>query len=130
MDKKKRKKNVAKKLEERRKRLLKERDKENKKTAIYNKWPNGKLIYDCMVDSGYKGDIRDYMILTGSRMVDYRGSYGMVAKDGATIGVGGKTVIVHKGKLKNVIGEEAAKKFWHPCFGRLIDVKEGTKSKK
>lgn len=122
---------VAEKLEKRRKKLRAERDKEKQKFAAYNKWPNGKLIYEMMKSNGVRGDVRDYVVLTPKSMLDYRGSYNVVYKEvGGEFGIfkmGGDVYLIHKRKLKNVIGEEASKKFWHPKIGRLVDVEEGTK---
>ncbi len=129
MDKKKREKIVAKKLEIRRQKRMKEEAKEKAKVATYHKYPNGKNVYECMVGAGYGGDVRDYMVLVGNRMIDYKGSYDMVLS-GGKVGVGDDEIrVVHKKLLKNIIGKTAALRFWHPTFGRLIDVKQGTKPK-
>jgi len=130
MDKKKRKKLTAKKLEIRRQKRMKEEEKERAKTAVYHKYPNGKNVHECMVGAGYGGDVRDYMVLVGNRMVDYKGSYDMVLEGGGKVGVGDDEIrVMHKKRLKYIIGETAALRFWHPTFGRLIDVKQGTKPK-
>lgn len=130
MDKKKREKIVAKKLEIRRKNRTKEEKKECAKTAVYHKYPNGKNVHECMVGAGYSGDVRDYMVLVGNRMIDYKGSYDIVFESGGKVGVGDDKIrVVHKKLLKNIIGKTAALRFWHPTFGRLIDVKQGTKPK-
>lgn len=122
---------VAEKLEKRRKKLRAERDKEKQKFAAYNKWPNGKLIYEMMKSNGVKGDVRDYIVLTPKSMLDYRGTYNVVYKETndefGIFKLGANVYLLHKKKLKNIIGEEASEKFWHPRFGRLIDVQEGTR---
>lgn len=128
MDKKKRKKLVAKKLEMKRQKRVKKGAKEKAKTATYHKYPNGKNVHECMAEAGYTGDVRDYMVLVSDRMIDYQGSYNLVVKSGGKLSVGDDEIrVMHKKRLKNIIGEEAAKQFWHPTFGRLIDVKRGTK---
>lgn len=131
MDAKKRKKLVANKLRIRRERQRKAEAKEKSKTAIYLRYPNGKNIHELMTEAGFVGDVRDYMILVGDRMVDYKDSYAMVVKTGGKLSVGDDDIrVMHKKKLKNVIGEEAARRFWHPTIGRLVDTKPGTKPSK
>lgn len=121
-------KNKKKVISKQRRKEVKERKKENekKKKAFCGKWPNGKLMYDSMKEASLKGDVRDYMIVTRGNMLDYRGSYNLEDEADHIVD---DIKIIHKKYLKNIVGNEIAKNFWHPILGRLIDVEEGTKSK-
>lgn len=61
-----------------------------------------------------KGRYKDFVIIYGSRLIDWLGSYEIRVRDGDEVkkyGVDGMALI-HKSKLKSIIGAEAAEKFW------------------
>jgi hypothetical protein len=97
---------------------IKKRTEKRDKSEIYKKWPNGKLIYESMKNLKIKGDPRDFVIFNGDTILDYRGFYNVYRDTNDTV-----VRIVHKKNLKKIIGEENAKRFWHPTFGRLVDIK-------
>lgn len=79
---------------------------------------NAKIIRDLMVSSKVKGTFKDFVIMADNRIIDWRGSYNMLhPENGAPVSVKG-LVLIHKSKLRNVIGAELAKQFWHPVLGR------------
>jgi len=79
---------------------------------------NAKIIRELMVESKVKGHWKDFVVIAGKRLMDWRGSYDMTAEDGKSIGVDGM-VIIHKSKLAKVVGEETALNFWRPGIGRI-----------
>jgi len=102
--------------------------------ASYEDWkagktPNGKMILDIMTAHKVNGNFKDYVVIVGSRLVEYRRSYDIKLEDGKSLGVNGISLI-HKSRLKNVIGDEAAAILWHPILGRAVDVPPATKSHK
>jgi hypothetical protein len=97
---------------------------EDRKEVLASRYPNGKLIYSFVKETKAKGSFKDYVLVTENRMIDYRDSYNIMIKNKTEVG---RKYLVHKSKLKNLIGEALALKFWHPKFGRLVDVKEGKK---
>ena len=110
-----------------RRRLLKEREKEQ--VPISSKYPNGKTIEKMMKDEGVKGDFKDYVIFFQDRIVDYKGAYNVRTTDDEKVGTN-SLALMHKRNLKNVIGEDAARQFWHPQFGRVVDIPPATKPSK
>jgi hypothetical protein len=74
---------------------------------------NASRIYDLMKARKVKGKYKDYVIICGSRLIDWLGSYEIRVDDGDEIKRCGteSMVLVHKSKLKEVIGK-AAEKFW------------------
>ena len=75
---------------------------------------NGQLILDFMVENKVKGSYKDYVILHGSQIIDWLGSYELAIEaegDHKSLKTK-KTALVHKSKLKNIIGVEAALRFW------------------
>lgn len=123
----KRKKNKKNRNRKSEKQKIKERN--ERKEQRWSKYQNGREIFVLMKDNGIKGDVRDYMILTENMMIDYRSSYTVpvVSSDGrGLLNFGAELKLVHKKNLYKLIGE-AAKRYWHPFLGRIVDVKEGTK---
>lgn len=75
---------------------------------------NAEQIYNLMKARKIKGKYKDYVIIFGSRLIDWLGSYEIRVRDGDEVkkyGVDGMALI-HKSKLKSVIGEDEAEKFW------------------
>lgn len=100
------------------------KDNIDKKEVLASKYPNGKIIYGFVKRTKAKGSFKDYVLITGSRMIDYRNSYNIMIENKTE---NNNIYLLHKSKLKNLIGKEEALKFWHPKIGRLADVKEGKK---
>lgn len=103
------------------------KDEIDKKEALASRYPNGKIIYKYIKETKAKGTFKEYMLIIGNRMLDYRDSYNVIIENRTE---SDNIYLLHKSKLKNLIGEEEALKFWHPKIGRLIDVKEGKKKDK
>lgn len=74
-----------------------------------------------MLANRVKGNHKDYVIITGSRLMDWSGSYDIRhSADGKIVQAPASAVaLIHKSKLRNVIGEEAASAFWRTSFGRV-----------
>jgi hypothetical protein len=79
---------------------------------------NAKVIFDLMASTKVKGHYKDYVIIAGKRLMDWRGSFDLIADDGKTIGINGMALL-HKSKLEKVIGPEMARNFWHAGIGRV-----------
>ncbi len=76
---------------------------------------NGRLIYELMKENKVKGKYKDYVIITGTKIIDWLNVYEMainIKEDIHSYGMDG-IALIHKSRLKNIIGEEAAKKFWN-----------------
>ena len=91
-----------------------------------SKYANGIMIHDLMKAHKVNGNFKDYVVIVGNRLIDYRRSFDITLDDEGTLGVDG-IALVHKRKLKNIIGEKAAAQLWHPIFGRIIDLPPATK---
>jgi predicted S18 family serine protease len=108
-------------------RLRKERAKEQ--PSLSTRYPNGKAIEDMMKQEKIKGDYRDYVMIFQDRITDYRGSYNIRTTNDEKVGTE-RLVLMHKRNLRNIIGEEASRQFWHPQVGRVVDVPPATKPAK
>ena len=100
----------------------------NEKRLSTVKTPNGRHIVKLMIEEKIKGNYKDYVIIIGDQLLDWRRTMTMKTTEGASVGVN-QPVLVHKSKLKNIISQEAAETFWHPRYGRLVDVPPATKPK-
>lgn len=90
---------------------------------------NGKVIADMMHSEKMRGNYKDHVILSGSSLLDYNGTFEMRLQPidsvtGLPIDKEKKlsvpsVCIVHKRKLHNFIGDEQAALFWKPGFGRI-----------
>jgi hypothetical protein len=81
---------------------------------------SGRMIQDLMRSVGADGSYKDYVVIAGNRLVDWRGSYDIKrAEDSKSVGIPDGVALIHKRKLKNVIGDGAAKMFWRPGVGRV-----------
>ncbi len=87
---------------------------------------NAKLIRDLMVEKKVKGNWKDYVIIVGNHLTNWKNDFEIRVEEGKTLGVDG-VALIHKRNLSPIIGDEQAKRFWHPQFGRLMEVPEGTK---
>lgn len=76
------------------------------------KTPNGKLIANVMEMRDIKGSYKDFVILSGSKLVDAHGSWDIFSPDGAPLGVEG-VALVHKSNLSKLVGEKFASRFWN-----------------
>ena len=104
--------------------------KQRESQGIQEKQPaptaNARTIKAMMLEEKVKGNFKDYVIITGNRLLDWRSSYSITVDEGYTLGVNG-VALVHKKKLHMIIGDEQAKQFWHPQLGRIMEVPEGDK---
>lgn len=91
--------------------------------------PNAKLINDLMVEKRVEGDFKDYVIISGSRLIDWKKSFDIKLDGDKSLGIDG-VALIHKRRLHNIVGDEEASRFWHPGLGRIMDVPEGTKPSK
>ncbi len=114
-------------------RELREKNKRQKEREVARRpVPNGnaRMIRDMMVQDKVKGSWKDYVIITGNRLLNGNGrSFEIKLEEGATTGVDA-VALVHKRKLVNVIGPDEAARFWHPQLGRVVEVPEQTKPSK
>lgn len=101
--------------------MIKKKKKKNKKKNDKNpiSFPtiNSQRIYDFMKSKKIRGKYKDYVLIIGSSMIDWLGSYEIriEEKEGLKrIGVNG-VALVHKSKLGNIIGKEA-ERFWKSGF--------------
>jgi len=82
------------------------------------KTANGRIIRDLMLSNKVKGNFKDFVIIAGERLLDWCGSYDILSDDGSKV-TAKAVALVHKSKLRNIIGEEQARRFWHPGIGRV-----------
>ncbi len=66
---------------------------------------NARMIKKFLDAGKMKGDFRDYVILTGNRMLDWEGSYELEAPDGGAVQVA-ETNLMHKKKLETMFESE------------------------
>lgn len=81
--------------------------------------PNGKLIQDLMVARGVKGDYRDFVVITGARLVDWLDSWDIFNGKGDPVGFEG-VLLIHKSKLETIVDEKFAAKFWDKMLRRRV----------
>ena len=94
-------------------------EKKRKEVQIERKiTPNARVIQGLMRSRNVKGDYREYVVLTGNSLVDWKGSHTLSTSDGKVIGVK-EMALVHKRNLKNFLPSEIAERFWHPKLGTL-----------
>jgi len=75
---------------------------------------NAKVIRDLMLANKVKGRFKDYVVIAGTRLMDWLGSYDILheSEEGLkAAGINGMALI-HKSKLVNIIGAEMAAQFW------------------
>lgn len=72
---------------------------------------NGRMIAELMHAEKKRGNPKDYVVISGYRLLDHAGSYDLKLPDGKTIGIKGVR-LVHKSKLREYLGEELAARFW------------------
>jgi len=91
---------------------------EGKKKAAQHKplSSNAKMVKEFMEAEKVGGSYKDYVLITGNRLIDYQGSYDIMFKDGKGVG---EMILVHKRKLAAILPEDFAARFWHPKLGRL-----------
>lgn len=80
---------------------------------------NGRVIADMMHSEKMRGNVRDYVVLSGNTLIDFHGTFDM-RKDGGKLSVP-KVCIVHKRNLYKFVGYEQAERFWKPGFGRVLN---------
>jgi hypothetical protein len=107
-------------------RAKKQRESTDVQKALPEPTANAKTIKALMISKKVKGHYKDYVIITGNRLVDWQGTFNITVDDGYTLGVDG-LALIHKKRLHMIIGDEQAKRFWHPQLGRIVEVPEGTK---
>ena len=81
--------------------------------------PNGKLIYNLMEAKKVKGNWRDYVAMSGSRLIDAFGSWDMFSPTGDPLGIEG-VGLIHKSRLKSIIGDKFASRFWNDKLGTRV----------
>ena len=77
---------------------------------------NGRIIADMMHTQKMRGNPKDYVILSGSSLLDFDGTYEVRREVGKALAL---VCIVHKRNLQNVIGPKESARFWKPGFGRV-----------
>lgn len=111
----------------------KKRLKKRKKNKIQNrlsliKSKHGKKIYEAMMEENIDGNYKDYVLLINDDLIDWQRTAKIVTDDENKAPLRVKGVqLVHKRKLKNIIGV-AAQQFWGPN-GRVSLVPPATKPK-
>ena len=83
---------------------------------IYNT-TNGRIIADMLFSEKMKGNPRNYVVLSGSSLLDYNGTYEINLDDGYKLRFSG-VLLVHKRKLHHFIGDAEAGRFWRRGLGR------------
>lgn len=79
---------------------------------------NAKIIRDLMMAVGVKGNFKDYVIIAGKRLIEWADSYDLLKiEDGKTTGLK-SMALIHKRKLRDIVGEDMAAEFWDHKLGR------------
>lgn len=79
---------------------------------------NAKIIRDLMMAVGVKGNFKDYVIIAGKRLIEWADSYDLLRlEDGKTTGLK-SMALIHKRKLRDIVGEDMAAEFWDHKLGR------------
>jgi hypothetical protein len=68
------------------------------------------MIADLMFAKKQRGKVKDWAVISGSRLVDWRGSYDVQVKDGALTD---SVTLIHKRDLFKVLEEGEADRFWN-----------------
>jgi len=85
---------------------------------------NERMVREMMQSVGTKGDPRDYVILSGSRLIDFAGGYELRSpKTGGSMGVKG-VAVMHKKHLAKFVAKEFARVFWNPWPGGRTPVEQ------
>ncbi len=80
--------------------------------------PNGRMIRGLMTARHVRGNYKDYVAISGDRLVDWLGSYRLEgAEPGALEGLP-SVALIHKRELSRWLGD-AAKRFWRRGIGRV-----------
>lgn len=79
---------------------------------------NGRIIADMLFSENMKGNPRNYVILSGSSLLEFNGTYEVKIDNGAKLRFSG-VLLVHKRKLHNFIGDNEASRFWRQRIGRV-----------
>lgn len=78
---------------------------------------NGRIIADMLHNEKIRGNAKNYVVVSGSSLLDFGGTYDMRIDD-AELKVP-SVALVHKRNLRKIIGDEQAARFWKPGFGRV-----------
>lgn len=79
---------------------------------------NGKIIRDLMLAHKVKGNYKDFVVITGSRLMDWAASFDIRNVETGQAASTPRIMLIHKRDLNRVIGPEAAKAFWRKGIGR------------
>ena len=72
-----------------------------------------------MVARNVKGDYREFVIIIGSKLVDWLESWDAFNAMGEPVGVEG-IVLIHKSKLESIVDTKFAAKFWDKKLMRRV----------
>ena len=74
---------------------------------------SARIVADMMQTKGIRGNVKDYVVIAGYRIMDFQGSFDIRKDDGSgeTVGIDGIR-LVHKRELHTVVGESLAAHFW------------------
>ncbi len=75
--------------------------------------PNESMIQDFLDLVGNKSNPKDFVIISGLRMIDVSGSFDIKMKENPGKPPPSGVFIVHKKDLHKVIGDELASRFWN-----------------
>lgn len=75
---------------------------------------NSRIVAEMMQSKGVRGNVKDFVVIAGFRIMDFQGSFDIRKDDGSgqTVGIEGIR-LVHKRELHAVVGESLASHFWN-----------------
>lgn len=74
---------------------------------------NARIIANLMITKGVRGNVKDFVVIAGFRIMDFQGSFDIRKEDDLTKTVGIDGIrLIHKRELHGIVGEEAASIFW------------------
>ena len=79
--------------------------------------PNAEMIANMMRTTKTRGNPRDYVLISGARLIDCGGAYDLKLEDGKTLGLVEHVALVHKRRLHVLVGDEYAALFWRRRLG-------------
>ena len=79
------------------------------------KYPHEQIVRDLMKSKKYRGNMKDYAILTGNRMMDFKGTYRITRADTESKIEPETILLIHKKWLHRFVVEHAL--FWNRKIG-------------
>lgn len=88
------------------------------------KTEQGKNIQSLVLQAGgHPNDYKDYVVITGNRMMDWKDAFNVSKTDGKAFATNA-VMVLHKSKLHGIVPPRVADMFWNKALGTRV-VKSG-----